>query len=130
MKQVLQVCAYLIGVPLELMVIAALLRGEYRNIPSFFFMPWSILTTVLEIQSAIATVRRARTPSTVGDPVGANERITQVLVLLLVLSLVYSATKDMRPRRTLLTVIICGTVIVAVISSWLITIRIYPRIDR
>ena len=40
----------------------------------------------------------------------------QVLVFLLVISLVYIATKHMRPRRTILAAIICGTVMVASIS--------------
>ena len=43
----------------------------------------------------------------------------QVVAFLLVISLVYSATKHLRPRRTLLTGIICGTVLVAAISFWI-----------
>ena len=45
-----------------------------------------------------------------------NERIMQVLVFLLVISLVYDATEHLRPRRTLLTGIVCGTMLVAAIS--------------
>ena len=40
----------------------------------------------------------------------------QVLVLLLVITLVYIATKHFRSRRTLLTAIVCGTMLVAAIS--------------
>src|ERR1039458_2618832 len=55
MRQVLQVCAYLFGVPLELMVIAALLRGEYRRYPFIFlYAVVDLLTTILEIQPSMA----------------------------------------------------------------------------
>jgi hypothetical protein len=47
-----------------------------------------------------------------------NERIMQVLVFVLVISLVYRATKHLRPRRSLLTGTICGTLLVAAISLW------------
>ena len=42
----------------------------------------------------------------------------QALVFLLVISLVYTASKHLRPRRTLLTAIVCGTVLFAGISFW------------
>lgn len=120
MQQVLQVAAYLVGLPLEIMVIAALLRGEYRRYPFIFlYAVIDLLTTILEIQPALAYSS--------GTPEAKirwawmfwfNERIMQVLVFLLVISLVYSATKHLRPRRTLLTGIICGTLLVAAISFW------------
>jgi len=120
MQQALQVCAYLVGVPLELMVIAALLRGEYRRYPFIFlYAVVDLLTTILEIQPAIAY--SSATPAAkkqFAQMFWLNERIMQVLVFLLVISLVYSATRHLRPRRTLLTGIICGTVLVAAISLW------------
>ena len=41
-QQILQVCAYLVGLPLQLLIIAALLRGESGAIPSFSSMQWPI----------------------------------------------------------------------------------------
>ena len=120
MQQALQVGAYLVGVPLELMVIAALLRGDYRRYPFIFlYAVVDLLTTILEIQPAIAY--SSATPAAkkqFAQMFWINERIMQVLVFLLVISLVYSATKHLRPRRTLLTAIIGGTVLVAAISFW------------
>jgi hypothetical protein len=120
MQHVLQVCAYLLGVPLELMVVAVLLRGEYRRYPFIFlYAVVDLLTTILEIQPSLAY--SSGTPEAKhhwAQMFWINERIMQVLVFLLVISLVYSATQHLRPRRTLLTGIICGTLLVAAISFW------------
>jgi hypothetical protein len=121
MQQALQLCGYLFGVPLELLVIAALLRGDYRRYPFvFLYAVVDLLTTIIEIQPAIAY--RSATPAAKKQfalMFWFNERIMQVLVFLLVISLVYIATKHLRPRRTLLTGIICGTLLVAAISFWI-----------
>jgi len=118
-QQVLQVCAYLVGLPLELLVIAALLRGEYRRYPFIFiYAVADLLTTILEIQPAI-------TSYTTASPADRkyfallfwiNERIMQLLVFLVIISLVYKAAEHMAPRRTILAGIICATVLVAGIS--------------
>src|ERR1035438_9493130 len=104
MQQAFVVCAYLVGLPLELMVIAALLRGDYRRYPFIFlYAVVDFLTTILEIQPAIAY--DSRTPAAKHQwalMFWFNEQIMQILVFLLVISLVYSATKHLRPRRTLL----------------------------
>ncbi|MGD0773354.1 MAG: hypothetical protein ABSC05_11090 [Candidatus Solibacter sp.] len=103
------------------MVIAALLRGDYRRYPFvFLYAVVDFLTTILEIQPSMAY--NSGTPEAKRQwalMFWFNERIMQVLVFLLVISLVYSATKHLRPRRTLLTGIICGTLLVAAISFWI-----------
>ena len=120
MKPVFQVGAYLFGVPLELMVIAALLRGEYRRYPFvFLYVVVDLLTTILEIQPSMAY--SSGTPEARhrwAQMFWFNERIMQVLVFLLVISLVYRATKHLRPRHSLLTGTICATLLVAAISFW------------
>ena len=120
MQHVLQVCAYVLGVPLELMVVAALLRGDYRRYPFvFLYAVVDLLTTILEIQPSMAY--SSGTPEAKhrwAQMFWFNERIMQVLVFLLVISLVYRATRHLRPRRTLLAGTICATVLVAAISFW------------
>jgi hypothetical protein len=120
MQHVLQVCANVFGVPLELLVIAALLRGDYRRYPFvFLYAVVDLLTTILEIQPSMAY--SSGTPEARhrwAQMFWFNEGIMQVLVFLLVISLVYRATKHLRPRRTLLAGTICGTVLVAAISFW------------
>jgi hypothetical protein len=120
MKQVFQVGAYLFGLPLELMVIAVLLRGEYRRYPFLFlYAVVDFLTTIFEIQPAIAYgSATAEAKYQWAIRFWVYERIMQILVFLLVISLVYIATRHLRPRHTLLTGIICGTVLVAAISFW------------
>jgi hypothetical protein len=120
MQAAFQVGAYLLGVPLELMVIAVLLRGEYRRYPIIFlYAAVDLLTSVLEIQPSLAY--SSGTPEARhrwAEMFWINEQIMQVLVLVLVISLVYSAAKHLHPRRTLLTELICGTLLVAAISLW------------
>jgi hypothetical protein len=120
MKPAFQVGAYLFGVPLELMVIAVLLRGGYRRYPIIFlYAVVDLLTSILEIQPSLAY--SSGTPEARhrwAEMFWINERIMQVLVFVLVISLVYSAAKHLRPRRTLLTGVICGTLLVAAISLW------------
>jgi|ERR1017187_1021034 hypothetical protein len=120
MQQVFQVCAYIVGLPLAFMVIAVLLRGEYRRYPFIFLYALvDFVTSILEIRPAVAY--GSATPELkkqFAQMFWFNERIMQVLVFVLVISLVYSATKHLRPRRLLLTGIICGTVLLAAISLW------------
>src|ERR1035437_1870199 len=120
MQQVFQVCAYIVGLPLAFMVIAVLLRGEYRRYPFIFLYALvDFVTSILEIQQAVAY--GSATPELkkqFAQMFWFNERIMQVLVFVLVISLVYTATKHLRPRRSLLTGTICGTLLVAAISLW------------
>jgi hypothetical protein len=120
MQHVLQVCAYLVGVPLDLMVVAVLLRGEYRRYPFvFLYAVVDLLTTILEIQPSMAYGSgNAEARHRWAQMFWINEQIMQVLVFLLVISLVYRATKHLRPRRTLLTGMICSTLLVVAISLW------------
>ena len=88
------------------MVIAALLRGEYRRYPFvFLYAVVDFLTTILEIPARnrvrFAALRKPR--SSLRSMFWWDERIMQVLVFLLVISLVYKATEHLGPRRTLLT---------------------------
>ncbi len=102
------------------MVIAALLRGEYRRYPFIFiYAVVDLLTTILEIQPSMASSSGTLEARRYWVRMfWFNERIMQILVFLLVISLVYSATKHLRPRRTLLTGTICGTLLVVAISLW------------
>ena len=102
------------------MVVAVLLRGEYRRYPFIFlYAVVDLLTTILEIQPSLAYGSgNAEARHRWVQLFWIDERIMQVLVFLLVISLVYSATKHLRPRRTLLTGMICGTLLVAAISLW------------
>jgi hypothetical protein len=118
MRLFAQVCAYLAGLPLQVLVISALIRGPWRRYP--FILAWAMadfLTTAREIwpsltyDSAPPQVLR-----TFNDIYWVDERILQVLVFLMVISLVYEATRQMQPRRTLLLGTVLGTAAVAAIT--------------
>ena len=104
MQQAFQLCSYLIGLPLELMLIAVMLRGEYRRYPFvFLYAVVDFLTTIIELQPAIGY--GSATPEAknrFANNFWWDERIMQVLAFLLVISLVYKATGHLGPRRTLL----------------------------
>jgi|SRR4051794_37015155 hypothetical protein len=118
MQLAFQLCSYLVGLPLELMLIGVMLRGEYRRYPFvFLYAVVDFLTTIIELQPAMAYgTASAQAKNRFAINFWWDERIMQVLVFLLVISLVYKATEQLRPRRALLTGIICGTVLVAVVS--------------
>jgi len=45
-----------------------------------------------------------------------DERIMQALLFLMVISLIYRATSDTRPRRTLIALLLCGSILFALLS--------------
>ena len=118
MRFAIQLCGVLIGLPLEFLIIAALLRGGYRRFP--FILVYTIadfLATVIELPYALGYVR--------GMPWAANalasvywldETILQVLVYAVVMSLIYQATGKLRSRRIVRTALIAGAILFAGIS--------------
>jgi hypothetical protein len=115
---VLQVCGYAVGLTLELLIIAALLRGGYRQFPLvFLYTVVDFLTTVIEIRPSLAYAAGA--PHAAREWVffyWLNERIMQTLMLLVVISLGYVAAAQIGPRRTVLACIICSSLIFAGVS--------------
>jgi hypothetical protein len=121
MQLAFQVLLYVVGLPLQLMVIAALLRGPGRQYPFLFLYAIAdFLTTVLEIRPSL-TIDSA-TPETLRSFANLywwDERLLQCLVFLMVISLVYKSSAQYRPRRVLLTGIIVGTVAFAAITFFI-----------
>src|SRR5450432_2640425 len=103
MRFAIYIASALIGVPLELMVIAGLLRGGYRKFPLVFvYSILNFLATVVEIPSTIAYYRGvAGAGTTSADYWWNNEAVFQVLNYLVVMSLIYQATAELRSRRIL-----------------------------
>ncbi len=118
MQLVVQVVAWTIAVPLELLVIGALLRGHYRRYPFFFlYCLGYFLTTAIDISvntAYFAGIRGAK-----GNRVfwyWTNEGIMQALVFALVISLIYHATKNIGPRRMVRVLLVAGAILFAGIS--------------
>jgi hypothetical protein len=116
---ILTAAGYVVGLPLEVLVIAALLHGGYRQFPAVFaYIIAEFLTTVVEIPQALAWARTH-------DPhVGRNfallywrdEIILQFLVFVVVISLIWQATSVARSRRTLRVALIVGVILFAGLS--------------
>ena len=118
MQLALQIAAYLIALPLGLMIMADLLRGQWKQYPFVFaYVLGDFFTTVVEIgpglqyDGATAQAKRAFTLL-----YWWNERIMQVLLFLLVISLIYRAGAHLKTRRLLLLGVICGILLFAGIT--------------
>ena len=113
-----QIAAYAIGLSLGLMIIAVLLRGQWKQYPFVFaYVLGDFFTTVLEIgpglQYAGATAQVRRSYALL---YWWNERIMQVLVFLLVIGLIYRAAAHLKTRHILLLGVVCGILLFAGIT--------------
>jgi hypothetical protein len=117
----LQIVAYVIGLPLELMIMAALLRGQWKQYPFVFvYVLGDFLTSVLEIQPGLQYEgATAQAKKSFASLYWWDERIMQVLVFLLVVSIIYRAAAHLRTRRTLLMSVVCGVLLLAGITLFI-----------
>jgi hypothetical protein len=122
-----QIAAYVAGLTLELAIMVVLLRGQWKRYPFVFvYLICDFLTTAMEIEPSLhyATASAAEKLA-FSKLYWLNERIIQVSLFLLVISLVYRATAEMQPRRTLLLLVITGTALIVGVS---LLIRYNPDI--
>jgi hypothetical protein len=104
MELAIQVCAYLIGLPLELLAIAGMLRGGYRRYPFVFvYVVADFLTTVVEMRFELSYFAGNKLNKYVENDLvkfyWIDEAILQVLVYAAVISLIYYATAALKSRR-------------------------------
>ena len=121
MQLALQIASYLIGLSLGLMIMAAMLRGQWKQFPFVFaYVLGDFLTTVLEIQPGLqyegATAQAKRSFALL---YWWNERIMQVLVFLLVISLIYRASAHLKTRHILLAGVVFGILLFAGITLFI-----------
>ena len=121
MQLALQIVAYAIGLALELMIMAVLLRGQWKQYPFVFaYVLGVFFTTALEIQPGLqyegATAQAKRSFALL---YWWDERVTQVLVFLLVISLIYRAAAHLKTRRILLLGVVCGILLFAGITFFI-----------
>jgi hypothetical protein len=95
----LQICGWLVGIPLELLILAALLRGGYRRYPFIFlYALGEFLTTVAEAPANWAYLQGMK--STYGAVWWLDELVMQLLVYAAVFSLLYRATGSQPGHRS------------------------------
>jgi hypothetical protein len=124
----IQVGALLLWLPLNLLIIAALLRGGYRRYPFVFaYTAVEFLAAAAEIPAYWAVYTHG--PKAEGLQVFVywmDEAIAQVLIFAVVMSLIYKATTGLRTRRALRTGLIAGAVLFTAISF---LIHYIPRVQ-
>ncbi|MGA2119173.1 MAG: hypothetical protein ABSH56_31025 [Bryobacteraceae bacterium] len=109
MRLALQICGWLVGIPLEVMILAALLRGGFRRYPFvFFYAVGEFLTTVADVPASWAYAHGAR--NTYVAIWWLNEVLLLVLVYAAVFSLLYRAT-DAEPGRRSFRLAILGVIV-------------------
>jgi hypothetical protein len=118
MKLAIQVCGWLVGLPLEILILSALLRGSYRRFPFVFaYTLASFLATLLEIYQSLS----ARS----GSPGGLRElaqtywiceAILLPLLLWVVLNLIWHASEGIERRRAVRVTLASAAILVPVIS--------------
>ena len=105
MRAALQFVGWSLGLPLELLIIAALLRGSYRRFPLLLLYSVALfLTTVVEISVS---------QEYYAAYYWFDEAVRQALLFALVISLIYLASTDLRSRGLVRTGFILGAVIMA-----------------
>ena len=119
---VLQLLGWAVGLPLEILVILALLRGPYRRYPLvFLYLLVNFVTTLVDIpintqsyftQSA-AVIRQA------AKVYWINEWMLQVLIFAAVLSLIDLATLMSRSRRIMRLALAVGALLFAGVTFWI-----------
>ena len=116
MRFAIHITGVAIGVPLELMIIARLLRGGYKKFPLVFvYSILNFLATVVEFPSAVAYYYRGVVDAgkTSAGYWWNNEAVFQVLNYLVVMSLIYQATAELRSRRILRVSLFAGAILFA-----------------
>src|SRR5688572_2246505 len=114
----IQVCFYVVGIPLELLAISAMLRGGYRRYPFVFaYVVALFLTTIVEMPTSLAYYSGDKTViHTLVNNYYRDEGILQVTVFALVISLIYSATPKLASRRIVRFGLVAGASIFAMTS--------------
>jgi hypothetical protein len=114
----LQIVSWAIGLPLELLVIAAMVRGAARQFPLLFaYAVIEFLLTVAGLPSYFAYYSgELGARDAIANWFLVDELILQPLIYAVVISLIYKASETARSRRTTGAALILGAVAIAGIS--------------
>jgi hypothetical protein len=116
----IQVCGWLVGVPLEFLVVAALLRGEYRRFPFVFaYATADLVTTLVEIPANVDHMLHSQDPQIwqhFAHIYWINEVVLRAFILAVVISLIDQAATHVRSRRLVRAGLIAGALLFAGIS--------------
>jgi hypothetical protein len=113
-----QIFGWAVGLTLELLIIARLLRGAYKQFPFVFaYTVANFLTTVIEISLYPGVYRRDKASIYwFMRSYWIDEAILQLLIFAVVISLIYYSTAHSRARRIVLLGLIPAAVLFAGVS--------------
>jgi hypothetical protein len=116
---ILQVCGWLIGIPLEFLVVSALIRGPYRQFPLVLcYAAATFVAALVEIplytESWVS--RDAAVFRHVARIYWINDSILQLLIFATVISLIDQAASAARSRRIMRVGLTAGAILFAGIS--------------
>jgi len=115
MQLALQLTAYAIGLSLGVRIMSAMLRGQWRDYPFvFLWVMGDFLTPILEIKPGLNyDSSTAAEKKSFALLYWVDERVMQVLVFLLVISLIYRAAAHLKTRNTLVAGAVCAILLFA-----------------
>jgi hypothetical protein len=116
----IQVCGWLVGVPLEFLLVAVLLRGAYRRFPFVLaYASANLVTTLVEIPAKVNAVMHPEDRLVLkhfADIYWINEVILRAFILAVVISLIDQAASHLRSRRLARAGLIAGALLFAGVS--------------
>jgi hypothetical protein len=132
MRFTLEVCSNVAGIPLEVLILSALLHGAYRRYPGpFVYVLTLFMTTVLETSLYVAGyIYRVRYSDRHiwiqwHSCYWIDQFILMVLEFALVIGFIYQATAAIRPRRVVRLALSGGAILFAAVAF---AIHYNPRI--
>src|SRR5947207_10675286 len=117
MRIAIQLGSYLVGLPLEVLIISALLRGAYRRFPFVFgYAVASLLASAVETSLFILGTFAKESRFLYVRTYWIDEQVLLPLIYALVISLIYQASQPLRSRRIVRRAVIAGALLFAGIT--------------
>jgi hypothetical protein len=117
MRIAIELGSYLVGLPLEVLIIAALLRGAYRRFPFVFaYAVASFLASAVELPLWVMSNLDKGSRILYVRTYWIAEQILLPLIYAVVISLIYESSISLRSRRMVRTLVIVGALLFAGIT--------------
>jgi len=112
---VIEAVTTILWLPLELMVIATLLRGQYRRFPFILaFVVAEFFAVAAEIPAYWAVYQKVKNATGQRSWIWSfDEVLLQALIYAVVISLIYQATARLKSRRVVATSVVLGAIVFA-----------------
>ena len=118
MRLALQILGYIAAFCLQVMILQSMRHGAWRRYPLLFvYVVADLLTNLIELRPTLMIESLSKAEQRQFSLIYYwDETIIQAILFLLVISLIYRASTDVRARRMLLAALVCGSILFALIS--------------